>query len=312
MTSMRIVATGNYLSTVSGELPSLKALARETAGGSVRRIGRFIQLALIGAGRCVAGRTLPETTATYFTSCRGDLEVTLDVLVQMCEHARPPAPFAFINTVGNSACFHVAKCFGLSGRSQFVTNRYAPIEAVLRLAALDFAEGGVATALVGSTDLCTAPLSDHRLRIGVPPDTPVGEGSHWFLLASDDRFGPPLGVVRSVRSFPDDAALRRHLEALHDTLEDAALGFGQHLGVDGAESLRKATGITTRFDYRSDLPWYDSQTGHGIHRFLTAPLASTLVHIDGDPSGRRSVLVIDSAPRGATASTPLPRDRRTP
>jgi len=307
---MRIIATGTYLSTVSAEPPSLKALARETAGASVRRIGRFIQLALIGAGRCVDGRTLPEGTATYFTSCRGDLEVTLDVLVQMCEFGRPPAPFAFINTVGNSACFHVAKCFGLSGRSQFVTNRYAPLETALRLAALDFAEGGVTTALVGSTDICTMPLSEHRERVGVLPDTPVGEGSHWFFLASDDRFGPPLGVVRSVRSFPDDAALRRHLDELRDAFKDAALGFGQYLGADEAESLRKATGVKLLFDYRSDLPWYDSQTGHGIHRFLAAPPAPTLLHLDGDPSGRRSLLLIDAAPRGATTPTPPPRDRR--
>jgi len=307
---MRIVATGSYLSTVTGDLPSLKSLAHESAGGSVRRIGRFIQLALVGAGRCVDGRTLPETTATYFTSGRGDLEVTLDVLVQMCENARAPSPFAFINTVGNSVCFHVAKCFGLSGRSQFVTSRHAPLEAALRLAALDFAEGTVETALLGSTDICTMPLSDHRERIGVPPDTPVGEASHWFLLAADERFGPALGVLRSARSFPDDASLRRHLEQRRDALDGAALGFGQHLEVGAAEALHEATGLTTRFNYRDDLPWYDSQTGHAIHRFVTTPGAPTLVHVDGDPSGRRTLLVIDAAPRGATAPRPRTRDRR--
>ena len=42
------------------------------------------------------------------------------------------------------------------------------------------------------------------------------------------------------------------------------------------------------------LPWYDSQTGHGIERFLRAPMASTLVHVDGDPSGRATLLVLDT------------------
>ena len=46
---MRIVATGSYCREVSGELPPLKTLTREATGASVRRIGRFVQLALIGA-----------------------------------------------------------------------------------------------------------------------------------------------------------------------------------------------------------------------------------------------------------------------
>lgn len=307
---MRIIAAGSYVATVSGELPSLKALAREAAGGSVRRIDRFVQLALVGAGRCVSGLALPGSTATYFTSGRGDLEVTLDALVQMCEQGHAPAPFTFINTVGNSACFHVAKSFGLHGRSQFVTSRHAPLEAALRLAALDLASGRVATALVGSTDACTAPLHAHRERIGVSPDTPVGEGSHWFLLAADPAFGRPLGVLKTVRSFPDDDALRRHLERHRGELEGAAMAFGSHLSADDGEPLRRVAGIRSGFDYRGDLPWYDSQTGHGIHRFLTAPSAPTLAHVDGDPSGRRTLLVIDAAPRGATDPTPPTRDRR--
>jgi hypothetical protein len=307
---MRIIASGSYTATVSGEPPPLKVLARESTGASMRRIGRFVQLALVGAGRCVEGRTLEASTATYFTSGRGDLEVTLDVLAQICEHGHSPAPFTFINTVGNSACFHIAKCFGLRGRSQFVTSRYAPLEAALRLAALDLSHGGVATALVGSTDVCTAPLDVHRERIGVLPDTPVGEGSHWFLLAADEGPGMPLGVLRSVRSFPDDASLRRHLERHRGELEGAALAFGQHLGADHAEALRRATGIGRVFDYRSDLPWYDSQTGQGIHRFLIERQAPMLVHVDGDPSGRRTLLIIDAALRGATGATPSPRDRR--
>jgi len=307
---MRIIATGSYLGTVSAELPSLTALVRESVHGSVRRIGRFVQLALVGAGRCVDGRTLPATTATYFTSGRGDLEVTLDALGQMCRHGRSPAPYTFINTVGNSACFHVAKCFGLSGRSQFVTSRHAPLESALRLAALDMTEGGVTTALVGSTDVCTSPLSEHRARVGASPDAPVGEGSHWFLLAADERLGPPLGVLRSVRSFPDEGSLRRHLEEDRGELRGAALGFGQHLPGESTSSLREATGIEALFDYRSDLPRYDSQTGEGIHRFLGAPRASRLVHIDGDPSGRRTLMIIDAARRSATAPTRPPRDRR--
>lgn len=307
---MHIIATGSYCREASGELPPLKSLAREATGVSARRIGRFVQLALVGAGRCVNGLTLPTDTATYFTSGRGDLESTLTVLVPMCERGWPPAPFGFVNTVGNSACFHVAQVFGVRGRSQFVTSRYGPLEAALRLAALDMAHGGVRTALLGSADICTAPLAAHRARIGVAADTLVGEASHWFLLAADEHFGAPLGIVRSVRSFSDDATLRQHLKRLHVDPDGTALAGGQHLRPDRLEHFREAAGIGELFAYRHGLPWYDSQTGYGVHRFLTTEVARTLVHIDGDPSGRTTLLVIDAAPPRATDPTRRLRDRR--
>ena len=308
---MRIIATGSYCHEVSGEPPPLKSLLQEATGLSVRRIGRFVQLALIGAGRCVNGLALPAESATYFTSGRGDLEVTLDMLVPMCEEGRPPTPFGFVNTVGNSACFHVARLFGVRGRSQFVTSRYGPLESILRLAALDLGHGGVKTALLGSTDICTAPLEAHRARIGVAPDTPVGEASHWFLLAADADFGSPLGVVRCVRSFTDDAALGAHLDRLEVDKNAATLAGGQHLLPDRLERFRETTRIGKVWTYRDGLPWYDSQTGYGIHRFLTHEVARTLVHIDGDPSGRTTLMVVDAARPGATDSTRRLRDRRS-
>ena len=308
---MRIVATGSYWHEVKGEPPALKALARETTGVAVRRVGRFVHLALIGAGRCVNARTLPAATATYFTSGRGDLETTLEVLAQMCVRHRLPAPFDFINTVGNSACYHVAKTFGLTGRSQFVTSRFAPLEAALRLAALDMAHGGVTTALLGSADICTAPLAAHRARIGIAEGISVGEASHWFLLTVDEEFGAPLGVVRSVRSFTDDDALRQHLIQLRLDPDSATLAQGQNLSSDRFERAREAAGVGDVFGYRDDLPWYDSQAGHGIHRFLTAGSARTLVHLDGDPSGRATLMIIDAARTGAADSKRPPRDRHT-
>jgi hypothetical protein len=310
MTPIPIIASGSYESAVTGEPPPLKELAREATGVSERRIGRFVQLALIGAGRCVGGRTLPADTATYFASGRADLTATLEGLKQLCVEGGAPSPFTFINTVGNSACFHIAKTFGLSGRSQCVTSRHAPLHAALRLAAFDIETSGIAAALVGSADVCTAPLSDHRERIGVPPGVTVGEGSHWFLLAAGDGLGSPRGLLRDVRAFPDDAALRDYFAAHRSGFSRAALAVGPHLGAETAAWLREATGIERVFDYRSDLPWYDSQTGYGIHRFLVDPPAEVLVHVDGDPSGRRTLLVIETTPPAASDEKPPPRGRR--
>ena len=307
---MFIIAAGSYAAEASGDLPPLKQLAREVTGISARRTGRFVQLALIGAGRCVAGRALPPETAVYFTSVRGDLAVTVELLVQLCERGLPPAPFDFINTVGNSACFHIAQSFGLAGRSLFVTRRHAPLESALRLAAVDMARGDVRTALVGSADMCTSPLADHRARIGVDAATPVGEGSHWFLLAADRGATACLGEVRAVRSFADEETLVRQMRELPFDPEGAVFAAGQNLSLDRGETVRRAAGIDATFDYHQGLPWYDTRTGQGIHTFLTAPPAPTLVHVDGDPSGRLTVVVIDATSSGAPASTRPLRARR--
>ena len=308
---MHIVAAGSYCAEASDDLRPLKSLAREATGTSARRTGRFIQLALIGAGRCVGSRTLAPDTATYFTSGRGDLEITVDLLRQLYERGLTPAPFDFINTVGSSAGFHVARSFGLRGRSLFVTRRYAPLESALRLAAIDMADGAVRTALVGSADVCTSPLSAHRARIGLPAGTPVGEGSHWFLLTAEPSAETGLGDVRTVRSFAEDGELVRHLDSMAVDPETSVLAGGQSLGPDRLAMLAGSSGIRAIFTYDEGIPWYDSRTGHGLHAFLTAPPARTLVHVDGDPSGRVTLLVVDATSPGGPGSRRPPREPRT-
>jgi hypothetical protein len=234
------------------------------------------------------------------------------LLRQLYERGLTPAPFDFINTVGSSTCFHVAKSFGLTGRSLFVTRRHAPLESALRIAAIDMAEGGVRTALVGSAEMCTTPLSAHRARIGVDAETAVGEGSHWFLLSADHEEDSGLGEVRSVRVLADDdALLLRHLKDLPFDPRDSVLAGGLNLPPDRLRSLSEATGIRAVPTNEPVPAWYDSRTGQSLHTFLTSPPARTLVHIDGDPSGRLTVLVVDATRPAAPDPTQPPRESRT-
>jgi hypothetical protein len=172
------------------------------------------------------------------------------------------------------------------------------------------ADDGVPMALVGSIDVATAPLAAHRERIEVGEGRRVGEASHWLLLSSAPSEERTLGLLRRVRRYSDHGSLIRDLTEQRGVYRDAALAFGPHLDPIDSTRVRAAVGARHELDYRSDLPWYDSQLGHGLHRFLTAPEAATLVHVDGDPSGRRTLIVIDASPGGGASSTPPPRDRR--
>lgn len=295
---MKILAHGHYSETVDEILPPLKELVKETTGESVRRIGRFIQLALIGTGRCLQSCRIkaPADTAVYLTSGRGDLEITLDVLTQMVEHGLPPKPLSFINTVSNSACFYIAKYFSLHGRSQFVTRRHAPLESALQLAALDLQTGAIKTALVGSVDICTEPLADHRKRLDVTDDVAIGEGSHWFLLADNDYVnnldtGTALATIDDVTLLPDQEALQQWLHANHHAPNETLVVCGQHVDKTATILLQTMTGCMP-WSATKDFPWYDSHCGYTLGQFLEQRPAKKLLHIDSDPYGRFNVLLV--------------------
>ncbi len=289
---MRILALGSYCEPVAGDPPPLKGLVEATTGISVRRIGRFIQLALIGAGRCLQPGTAPAHTAVFLASGRGDLEVTLEVLREIFEHRAAPMPLSFVNTVSNSACYYLARTLRLNGRSAFATSRYAPFESALRLAALDLATG-IPAALVGVVDVCVAPVADHRQRVGVSADREVGEGSHWLLLAPAASAGSGLGRIPVVRGFTGQGALSVWLEDQRGHAAGSVIAPGQHLGEGALAELQDAAGISDIFDYRAGLPYFDSQAGAAVPAFLQRCTARRMVHIDSDPGGRFQVMVVE-------------------
>lgn len=297
---MRILAQGHYSAAIHGEpLPELKEAVKAATGQHVRRINRFIQLSLIGAGRCLQGRTLSADTAVHLTSGRGDLELTLDILAAMYEQGQPPKPLHFVNTVSNSACFYVAKAFGLQGRSQFATRRFAPLQSALQLAALDL-QTGVDTVLLGCVDIATLPLDEHRERIGVAPDTRVGEGSHWLLLAAGETQAGDIGHISAVHTLDKKTDLADWLAA-RTVIGPLALGLGQYLNREQRDhllnSVQQALPDTALqvFNPEAQHPWYDSQTGHVLCRFLEQSETRQLLLIDTDDSGRLSLMQVERA-----------------
>jgi hypothetical protein len=270
--------------------PELKGLVKEAIGQPIRRIGRFIQLALIGAGRCVGEARLPADTGGYLASGRGDLEVTLEVMEQLFRHGQPPKPLTFINSVSNSACFYVARQFGLRGRSSFVCNRYFAFESALQLALEDLAAGRVRSALVGGVDMVVAPLADHRRRLELAPGEALAEGSHWLWLVAEDEGGAAPALV--ARHCADRDALLAWIAAQALAVERCHLSAGQFLDPAELALIEAETGLWQRFDYRAGRGYYDSHSGAVLGEFERRHAAGDcLLHINGDPDGRFSALL---------------------
>lgn len=291
--SAQIYACGDYCAPAADPAVELKALVKQTTGEAVRRIGRFIQLAMIGAGRCAQAAPVPADTAVYFASGRGDFETTVEVMATLFRHGGAPKPLAFVNTVSNAACYYVARSLKLQSRSNFVCNRCLAFESVLQLALMDVQTGNASSALVGSVDAVTNPLQEHRRRLHLAADAPLAEGSHWLWLGPARSDRPRLGEVLAVEQFSERAALLAWIAARQLTAQQCAFSAGQFLDPLAAAALRNEGGLSQVFDYRAGRGYYDSQSGAVIAQFLgsDAPCAR-LLHVNADPAGCFSVMLV--------------------
>lgn len=291
MKPLQIYAYGEHYHAVNDQLPELKTLTQQVTGKSIRRVGRFIQLALIGATRCQAQQPMPNTTAVYFASGRGDLELTLEIMTQLFRDGQTPKPLNFVNTVSNAACFYIAQMLGLQSRSNFVCNRYFAFESVLQLAALDLDLNTVDSALVGAVDIATTPLSEHRQRLQLAIDTPMGEGSHWLWLGAISDKRPRIGELLAAQHFADRDALLSWIKQQQLDSEQCSLAAGQFIPAEDFVSIQQACELNKAFDYRSQRAYYDSHSGAVIGEFLSnAASGKQLLHINSDTEQRYSVI----------------------
>jgi hypothetical protein len=142
---------------------------------------------------------------------------------QLIRDRELPKPFNFINTLGNSAGYYVAKNLGLHGQNLFISRRGASLQALLSVAVADLRAGVLSQALVGVVEEATLPLTEHRRRQGLVEDRPVAEGSHWLLLEKDAAMGYRLehehvmhheAPVSGSTPFHDSIAAARLTESL--------------------------------------------------------------------------------------------------
>lgn len=284
-------ATGDYCAEVDDAPPDLRTLTKDTTGKQVRRVGRFIQLGLIGAARCVGTARLPADTAVYMTSRRGDLEVTIEVMEELFRDGHAPKPLSFINTVSNAACYYVARNFELHGRSCFVGGGALAFETALNLALLEMRTGLVRSALVGCVEIVTDPLDVHRHRVGVSAGAPVAEASHWLWL--DTNSAGAAGTIGASEVFGSVDELRAWFALQGQDRAKTAFASGQFLSKTGARRIQLEIGLTEVFNYRSGRGYYDCQSGALVSAFLASQGgAQGVLHVNGAPDGRLAAMLV--------------------
>lgn len=264
----RVLSASHHLQAVrEGEpLPVLNQAVKEVCREHFRRIDRFIQLALLGSARCVDSRTLETGCGVYLGSGFGPIACNVATQEQMLRDHELPKPFDFVNTLGVSAGFYVAKNFGLTGQNLCISRRGASLEAVLTAALTDLALGAVSQALVGVVEEVTLPLEQHRLRRGLAADVTVAEGSHWLLLGK----GAGAGKSVQLRQLKDLEELESYLQEYYQVGDRCYWTLENDATVIAALAQLSMSGVD------ADDGVHDCQQAAWVTRFVTSGVAGSL------------------------------------
>lgn len=272
--------------------PDLREQVQAACRQRYRRIDRYTQLALLGAASCVGGLSLDPLTAVYLASGKGPAMNNIQMQQAIFRDNSAPMPIQFINAVSNAVSFYVMQEHSLQGQNLFVSREVHAFEAALTLAAIDMHTGRVPAALVGMVDELTHPLQDQCRRLGVAPDTALGEGSHWLLLTPQ----PAADVQASIECcqlFDDVGHLLKWLAKV-PVAKSVAVFFGN--GVDDAlrsRCLNRLKNAATWQPQRENL--WDGVNAGAIVRYVDAPtseVAGQLLTISRDDDNRCQVTLL--------------------
>lgn len=285
---MYIYASGAFQQPIYDELPSLKEEVKQSCGRHVRRIDRFIQLAMIGSHRCINGQTLAHPCSLYLASSDGCKTNTVSALHQVFVEQQPLMPLNFVNLVSNAAAFYVAQSLDIDGASLFVISTAGAFEKALNMAALDLSDGTTDQALVGIVDECAAPIALQRQLLGVPEPNPVGESSFWLLTGTSAENA--IAVIHDNRTVNGWPAVLSWLQQHAD--DDACIASGADLSAEQHATINALSGRD--WSYTDVLPSQHGQTGYAVDAFLNQPqLGKRLLHIGYSSDGLFQLLLLE-------------------
>lgn len=264
MTGLRIVAVGGIALHAGDEAAALAPQFALLGRKPPRRSSRFDQLTLLGALRAMARHphNLPEDSALYLATGQGNVADTAELLEGLYRRHEAPMPIAFINVSSNLAGFQTAAALGLRGPNLTVSRRDFAFGAALELALADARGGRLRHGLVGGVDACCWPLDDHRARLQVDANTPLGEGSHWLLV--DQTASRPHAVIEDARSLPDRTAALAHVRSLP---ADTCLVMASAAAAD-AETFAREAARPLWTDPAPRTPYYDTAGAQHLCRAL--------------------------------------------
>lgn len=279
--------------------PAMAALGMKAP----RLVSRFIELALLGAHRCLhppggaagAQATLPAHARVYLATGLGDVARTDELYYAvMPPRGEMASPAQFVTSGNNMAAFFVAQRAGLLSRNLTISAGDLSLERALCLAADDLAHGATRDALVGAVDETTAPREFHARRYRPTRNAPIGEGSTWFWLAARRAPGSvgellDAGVLPARPHEDADAWARRLAAALRPGAATDVVWTGGRLDDAHGAALRRAFGHAMVREYVGRTGRFPTAAGLVLAGSLRpgadAPAGLRCLHVNRDDAG---------------------------
>lgn len=200
----------------------LQNILKTFTNQDLRRIGHFTELSLLGSQTTLSRLSKPliPETAVYFSTGLGEVQKTVSLFQQALDaDAGFASPYNFVSSVSSTTAFYVAKIAGFKSRNITVCQEELSFEMAFKLAQMDIEEGETEYALLGGTDECFHPRSEHMRRIQLNEEQIMGEGSGWLYLGknSQNAIGELL-IVKEMSALESGDTLSDWLKTIENTL----------------------------------------------------------------------------------------------
>lgn len=179
-------------------------------GLDMRRVGHFCETALVGSVLTIKRlkNPLDPNSHVYFGTGLGEVQKTMSIFKQTLDsEGDAVSPYSFINSIGSTTSFYIAKTAGLKSRSITACQDELSFEWALKLACNAIEDKDTNSAMAGGADEFSVPHKEHRRRLLLDDEQIMGEGSGWLYLSGERDSA--IGEVIEVRYLPftgaDDA-----------------------------------------------------------------------------------------------------------
>lgn len=283
MTPLKIAAATTLLLPAAEQPEPLRERLQAACPNPPRRISRLIELALIGAHRCMNGARPEPRCPLYLALTHGCVGDGVALVKLVTAQQQMPPPVSFINVSSNMACFYVAQTLGIHGSNQAVAADDFAFESALELASLGREHR--AQGLIGAVEECAWPLAEHRVRLALPAHAGLAESSHWLFV--DQNAPEALATVQWVRRYRSAGEAREALLA-EKLPPGGMLALSRNLVAERGD-WELATGLRLRAD---PVDVHSGHwTAHRICRFVETRPAPALLHVSQGRRGCAAVYV---------------------
>jgi len=175
-----------YSSFIDDGSVEIKKELKRTYKLETRRQDKFIHLAVYGAQLLKQKIEINSDDELYITSGVGDVDIVQKTNTYMYKENQPLKLFDFINLLGNTTSYYVAKSLGIKGKSIFQISDNHTFKNTL-ISAYSSAMSSKKDVIIGSVDLASEPAEVIKRVLGVKKSLKVLTSVNFQKFSLDSK-----------------------------------------------------------------------------------------------------------------------------